>query len=70
MGRGVDRVKNEDVTARPETLLPAPQTRLAASPVTTSQKSYSTRSLAALAFLPGILVVWCVVRWRNRDVTR
>jgi hypothetical protein len=71
LSSGVDRVKNEGVTARPLTLLPAPTTRLAASPVTTtSQKSYSARSLAALAFLLALLVVWCVVRWRNRGVTQ
>ena len=71
LSSGVERVKQGGVTARPQTLLPAPQRQLAAvTPTTTSQKSYSVRSLVVLAFLALLLLLWCVVRWRGRGLIR
>jgi hypothetical protein len=70
LSSGIARVKQEGVTARPKTLLPAPQTLLATSPITKSQKSHSMLALAALAILLVLLLVWCVARWRSNRLIR
>jgi hypothetical protein len=70
LSSGIDRVEQEGITARPQTLLPAPTRRLATSAVTKPQKSHSVRSLAPLAFVLVLLLAWCVARWRARGVNR
>ena len=70
LSSGIARVEKQGVTPRPQTVLPAPQMRLASPVVTTSQKSYSVFSVAGLLILLGLLVAWCVVRWRSRRLIR
>lgn len=62
---GIARVEQQGVTARSETVLPAPQESLATSSITKPQKSRSVFYLAALALLLVVLVAWGVVRWRS-----
>src|SRR5580765_1731414 len=70
LSSGIARVNQQGVTARPQTVLPAPQRRLATAAITKSEKSHSVFYLAALALLLVLLVAWCVVRFRTNRLTR
>lgn len=68
LSSGITRVEQQGVRAEPQTVLPAPQARLAAPVVSKAHRSYSAVSIAALVILLGLLVAWCVVRWRSRPL--
>jgi hypothetical protein len=54
----INRVKQQGITAGPQTLLAAPQP-------TKSAKSHSWLYVVVLAFLLVMLIFWCVARWRG-----
>jgi hypothetical protein len=67
LSSGIARVEQQGVTAKSETVLPAPQQRLAAPAITKPQKSHHrVFSLVALVLLIVLLAAWCVARWRGK----
>jgi len=70
LSSGIVRVVQEGITLRPQTVIPAPQTRLATSANTKSDESHWVLSLVAVVLLMGLLVAWSVARWRSNRSTR
>jgi hypothetical protein len=65
LSSGIDRAAQKGVSAGPQTILPAPETRVATDAAARPQSSRRLLTLAAMALLLVLLVAWCIARWRS-----